>query len=268
VVVLHGSMETARSHLLLAEALADRFTVYLPDRRGRGMSGPHRPDHSVRTEVDDLHAVLAESDAHCAFGVSAGGLVVLEAVRTLPDISKVAVYEPALALDPGTHQAWLDRFDRELAQGKVGATMATSMYGLELAPAFLKVVPRRLLAALTETMMRREDKAAAPGDVTMRKLAPTIHYEGMLVSELAGTADAYRDVTADVLLLGGTKGLPFLKAGRDALEDALRHVTRVEIDGFDHGASSDPSATNSTGSTAKVAVIAREVARFLTASRS
>lgn len=30
VVLLHGSMETARSRLLLAEALADRFTVHLP----------------------------------------------------------------------------------------------------------------------------------------------------------------------------------------------------------------------------------------------
>ena len=73
VVILHGSMESARSHTLLAQALAGDFTVYLPDRRGRGMSGPHRPDHSVRTEVEDLQAVLAESGAQAAFGVSATG---------------------------------------------------------------------------------------------------------------------------------------------------------------------------------------------------
>jgi pimeloyl-ACP methyl ester carboxylesterase len=60
VVILHGSMESARSHTLLARALAGDFTVYLPDRRGRGLSGPHRPDHGVRTEVEDLQAVLAE----------------------------------------------------------------------------------------------------------------------------------------------------------------------------------------------------------------
>ena len=39
VVVLHGSMESARSHTLLAAALADDFTVYLLDRRGRGGAG-------------------------------------------------------------------------------------------------------------------------------------------------------------------------------------------------------------------------------------
>ena len=43
VVVLHGSNESAASHTQLAQALASEFTVYLPDRRGRGLSGPHRP---------------------------------------------------------------------------------------------------------------------------------------------------------------------------------------------------------------------------------
>ena len=61
VVVLHGSNESARSHIQLALALASEFTVYLPDRRGRGLSGPHRPDHSMRTEIEDLQAVVA----HC-----------------------------------------------------------------------------------------------------------------------------------------------------------------------------------------------------------
>jgi pimeloyl-ACP methyl ester carboxylesterase len=103
VVLLHGSMESARSHIGLAAALADAFTVYLPDRRGRGLSGPAGPDYGVRTEVEDLAAVLAESGAQLVFGVSAGGLVALEAARTLPAILKVAVYEPALLLTrPGT----------------------------------------------------------------------------------------------------------------------------------------------------------------------
>src|ERR1700747_2669692 len=144
VVIMHGSMESARSHTLLAQALAGDYTVYLPDRRGRGLSGPHRPDHSVRTEVEDLQAVLAESGAQMVFGVSAGGLVVLEAARTLPGIRKIAVYEPALAMDATRNTAWLERFDHEMASGKVAAAMITSMYGLELAPPFFKVIPRRL----------------------------------------------------------------------------------------------------------------------------
>ncbi|MGH3179986.1 MAG: alpha/beta fold hydrolase, partial [Streptosporangiaceae bacterium] len=217
VVIMHGSMESARSHTLLAGALADDFTVYLPDRRGRGMSGPHRPDHSVRTEVEDLQAVLAESGAQLVFGVSAGGLVVLEAARTLPGIRMIAVYEPALTMDATANTAWLQRFDRELADGKLAAAMITSMYGLELAPPFFKFMPRRLLASLTEKAMKSEDSKAAPDAITMRKLAPTSHYEGVLIAEMAGTVDAFRTVTADVLILGGSKGLPFLRPARDAL---------------------------------------------------
>jgi len=265
IVIMHGSMESARSHTLLAQALAGEFTVYLPDRRGRGMSGPHQPGHGVRTEVEDLQAVLAESGAQLAFGVSAGGLIILEAARTLTDLRKVAVYEPALVADAAPHFAWLKRFDQEMAGGDVAAAMITSMFGLHLAPSFLKVLPRFLDAATTEKSMKSEDRKAAPGDITMRKLAPTVHYEGALIAEMAGTTKAFRAVTADVLLLGGSKGLPFLRPARDALERSLPHGRRVEFPGLDHGATSDPSRTNPGGKPEAVAVVAREIQSFFAA---
>lgn len=40
LVIVHGAMQTSHSQLELAEALATDFTCYLPDRRGRGDSGP------------------------------------------------------------------------------------------------------------------------------------------------------------------------------------------------------------------------------------
>src|SRR6185437_7845601 len=180
----------------------------------------------------DLQAVLAESGAQMVFGVSAGGLAVLEAARTLPGVRMVAVYEPALAMDATRNTAWLERFDRELADGKLAAAMITSMYGLELAPPFFKIMPRRLLASLTEMAMKSEDSKAAPEAITMRKLAPTIHYEGVLIAEMAGTVGAFRTVTADVLILGGSKGLPFLKPARDALARTLPRSRRVEFPGL------------------------------------
>lgn len=259
VVVLHGSMESARSHTLLARALADDFTIYLPDRRGRGLSGPHRPDHAVRTEVEDLEAVLREAGATRAFGVSASGAVVLAAARALPVLTKIAVYEPALVADAAPHVAWLTRFDREVAEGNIAAAMITSMFGLELAPAVFKVMPRRLLASITEKLMKKEDRQAGPDDLTLRKLAPTVHYEGALIVELAGRFEAYRDVAAEVLLMGGSKGLSFLRPAREALADVLPRCRRVEFDGLDHGSSSDPSEINSTGSAEAVARIAAEV---------
>jgi pimeloyl-ACP methyl ester carboxylesterase len=262
VVLLHGSMESARSHTRLALALADAFTVYLPDRRGRGLSGPYPPGYGIRTELDDLQAVLAESGAELAFGVSAGGLVALEAARTLPAIRKVAVYEPALLMDASRHTGWLSRFDQEMAQGNVAAAMVTSMYGLELAPPIFKLMPRRLLESLTSMAMKSEDKKAASGEVTMRKLAPTVHYEGILLAEMAGTIATFAKVPADVLLLSGSKGLPFLKPTLEALAQTLPHSQRVEFPGLDHGGSSDASGTNPGGG--KPEIVAQEIRSFFT----
>ena len=51
--------------------------------------------------------------------------------------------------------------------------------------------------------MKSEDGKAGPDAVTMRQLAPTVRYEGLLLAETAGTLASFADVTADVLLLGG-----------------------------------------------------------------
>ncbi|MDP9320918.1 MAG: alpha/beta hydrolase [Chloroflexota bacterium] len=72
LIVLHGAMESSGSHLQLAEALAESFTVYLPDRRGRGMSGPYPARYSVSTDIEDMDALLAETGARYVFGRELG----------------------------------------------------------------------------------------------------------------------------------------------------------------------------------------------------
>ena len=258
LVLLHGSMESARSHTQLAQALADAFTVYLPDRRGRGLSGPYASDYSVRQEVDDLDALLTETGAHNVFGVSASGLVALEAARTLPAVHKIAVYEPAL-LTSKQRNDWLVRFDKEMAEGDVAAAMVTSMKGLQLAPPIVNIMPTRLLVAATNLALKSEDKKAVPGEITMRMLAPTLHYEGALIAEMTGAVERFRSVRADVLLLGGSKGLRLFQPGLDTLERVLPHARRVVFPGLDHGASADVSSRNRGG---KPDVVAAELRRF------
>ena len=248
VVVLHGAMESAQSHMQLAEALADAFTVYLPDRRGRGTSGPFGAHYSIQTEVDDLHALLSKTGAHNVFGVSAGGLIALQAALTLPAaIHTAALYEPALIVNHSISTAFLPRYDREMAKGKIAAALVTGMKGAQMGPPILNVMPRWLLESFSKTGMAQEDKTARPGDVTMRMLAPTLHYDFTLVAEMAETLERFRAVQADVLLLGGSKSPRYLKAALDALEKVLPHVQRIEFPGLDHGGSSDLSKTNRSG---------------------
>jgi pimeloyl-ACP methyl ester carboxylesterase len=257
-VLLHGSKESARSHLQLALALADAFTLYLPDRRGRGMSGPHGAGrgmsgphgagHGARAEVDDLAAVVAESGAQMVFAVSISAMIALEAARTRPAIRKVAAYEPALLMDRTAYTGWLSRFDQEMAEGRVDAALITSIRGFDLAPPMFRLMPRRLLEALTSKAMESEDKRAASGAVTMRKLAPTLHYEGVLLAEMAGTLGNFAELPAEVLLLGGDMKRPaFIRPAFEALARTLPRCQRAEFPGLDHGGSSDISSANRNG---------------------
>lgn len=99
VVLLHGAMESAQSHMQLAEALADTFTVYLPDRRGRGLSGPYSKDYSIQKDVEDMDALLTKTGTHNVFGVSSGAIIWLQAALTLPAIHKAAIFEPPLSIN-------------------------------------------------------------------------------------------------------------------------------------------------------------------------
>jgi pimeloyl-ACP methyl ester carboxylesterase len=265
LVLLHGSMQSAASHTVLATTLADAYTVYLPDRRGRGRSGPAGDDYGIATEVEDVRALLTHTGARNLFGVSSSGLIALQSALTLPIIDRIAVYEPALLLpghDPGL-TSWLPRFDREIAEGATAAALITSMIGLQLGPAVFNRMPRWLLEGFTNMALKSEDKKAAAGDVTMRKLAPTLHCEGQLIAEMAGPVERFRAVTQPVLLMAGSNGLAFIRPALDALQSALPEVQRVQFTGLDHGGCADASKANPKGRPEQVAP---ELRRFFSAA--
>jgi pimeloyl-ACP methyl ester carboxylesterase len=256
VVLVHGAMESAQSHMQLAEALSDTFTVYVIDRRGRGLSGPHGEDYSAQKEVEDLDALLTQTGTHNVFGVSAGGLIGLQAALTLPAIHKVALYEPAMSINGSVSTAFLTRYDREIAQDKVASALITGMKAAQMGPPVFNLMPRWLLESLTNMAMASEDKKAGSDDVTMRMLAPTLHYDFQLVAESEGMLESFKAMRAEVLLLGGSKSPAYLKVALDALEKVLPRVKRIEFPGLNHGASGN---SNRGGQPERVA---QEMRRF------
>jgi pimeloyl-ACP methyl ester carboxylesterase len=243
LILLHGAMVSARSFTRLAKALADAHTVYVPDRRGRGLSGPFGDGYSIEKEIEDLDALLARSGAHDFFGVSAGALIGLRAALSHPAMSRLALYEPALSVD-GSFAPSSTRMDREIADGDIAGALITGMKETQIGPPIFDVMPRPLLEAITRKSMKDEERKAAPGDVTMRMLAPTLHYDIELIQEMNGTLDSYRDVHASVLLLGGDKSPAWTRVALGALERVLPTVKRVEFPGLDHGGVTNPSDTN------------------------
>jgi hypothetical protein len=90
---------------------------------------------------------------------------------------------------------------------------------------------------MTRAMLAREGRPADDGYVPFRALAPTLHYDFAVVAEMSGSLETFRDVSAEVLLLGGSRSPAYLRDALASLEPILPRATRVELDGLDHAAS-------------------------------
>jgi pimeloyl-ACP methyl ester carboxylesterase len=102
LVLIGGAFSYRRypGQVKLAALLAAQFTVYNYDRRGRGDSGDTAP-YAVEREIEDLAAVIgaAGGRAH-VWGLSSGAVLALEAAAAGVPVSRLAVHEPPLVVDP------------------------------------------------------------------------------------------------------------------------------------------------------------------------
>ena len=237
LILLHGSMSSGAHHTELARLLSDAFTVFVPDRRGRGLSGPYRKGDELQQELEDVAALLEATGATNLWGLSSGACVALYAARTMRAIARVGIFEPPLVPDRAAAAAFLATFDDEMARGKVGEAMVTAMRGAEMGPGWFRALPKALTARLAMMGMAQEAKKPAGPYPTMRELSSTLHAEFAIVTESSGRLDDYRSIRADVLLMGGSKSPAFLKRALADLARVLPNARRVELEGLDHAAS-------------------------------
>ena len=235
VVLVHGSMLAAQHLTELAAALADEFTVIVPDRRGRGLSGPHGPDFGIEREVEDLQALMKEAGAARVFGLSSGALVALRTAAVTPAIEKLALYEPPLSVNGSVPVAWAARYRREIVAGRTAAALATVLKGLQVEPAF-NVVPRFALVPLLTLGLRAEQNK---NDVPMADLIPTMSADLGLVEQVADTTKDYAAVDAEVLLLEGSKSPAYFGLALDELSAVLPRSSRRVLPKLDHSAPTD-----------------------------
>jgi pimeloyl-ACP methyl ester carboxylesterase len=237
LILIHGGMKSSQDFMKLAAALRHAFTVYVMDRRGRGLSGPHGDRFSVDREVDDVQAIVDRTGARSLFGLSAGALVALRSARATPAVERVALYEPPLAIGGSTPKGWVARFEQELAGGMRAAALVTAMKGMQVVPAFVRL-PRFVLVPVLALVMRAQGDGDAE-DVAIRALVPTLRYDMQIVREMSDTLDDYRDLQARVLLLGGARSPGFFGVALDGLERTLPRVERVAFPGLGHDGPED-----------------------------
>jgi len=231
LILVHGGMKAAQHFSKLAHTLGKSFNVYVPDRRGRGMSGPQGQDFGVQREVEDMQALIAATGARFIFGLSSGALVSLRTALFTPALDHVALYEPPLSINGSAPTAWVPRFDREIAAGRLAAALVTALKGTGVDPMFARL-PRLVLAPVMAVALRARTRR--PDEVAIADLVPTQHFDVRIVRDMADTVPDYARLQARVLLLGGTRSPDYLSVALSELAAVLPHAQRVTLQGLTH----------------------------------
>jgi pimeloyl-ACP methyl ester carboxylesterase len=157
LVLVHGTAEDQARWIPILRPLAEHFTVYAIDRRGRNSSGDAET-YSIQDEVADILAIInATSEPVSLLGHSYGALCLMEAALRTNRLHKLVLYEPPFPLGKDIYQPGsIDRLEAILQQGDRAGVLATFLRDfLHLPPlemelvSYLPIWPARVAAAHT-----------------------------------------------------------------------------------------------------------------------
>ncbi|MGD0376699.1 MAG: alpha/beta hydrolase [Streptosporangiaceae bacterium] len=230
LVIVGGVLSDGSNYLHLAEALAEKYTVHVMERRGRPGSGPQCPGHSIQDECADLMAIATATGSRAAFGHSFGGLVVLEAARSQPIFDELFVYEPGVPLRGQLTAGWLDGYQQRLETGDRHGAFAWMVKNAGFAPRPLAVMPLwyvRLVLRLAIRGSRWE---------RMDHLLEANLVEHRLQAALdVPSLDRFATIAAHTVLIGGTKSPDAISGSLlDELASIIRGSTVAILPGLGH----------------------------------
>jgi len=93
----------------------------------------------------------------------------------------------------------------------------------------------------------------ADDEMSLKALISAMPYDIKIVLDSEGIIDNCKNLTADVLLLGGQKSRAYLKIALDELSSVLPQAKRIEFHGLGH------TAADNGG---KPEIVAKELQRF------
>jgi pimeloyl-ACP methyl ester carboxylesterase len=224
LILVGGALSTRADSAKLARLLADDFTVYSYDRRGRGDSGDTRP-YAVSREIEDLAAlIVAAGGSSRVYGKSSGASLALEAASRLGErITQLAIYEAPYSAAHGAAEEWKAfraQLDRLLAEDRRADAVIH----------FMKFVgaPDAAIAGMT----------SSPAWAGMQAMAPTLAYDNAVVGDDRSVpVDRVAKITASTLVMDGGASvatMPFMRPTADTLAETIPGARRRTIDGQDH----------------------------------
>jgi pimeloyl-ACP methyl ester carboxylesterase len=211
-----GSYRDFRPFPPPVEQLAEHFTVYVYDRRGRGAS-TDTPPYAIEREVDDLAALInAAGGSAFVYAFSSGGLLALHAAASGLAIPKLALFEPPI--EPTETPAGETDFTTELAQLVASGRRRDAVEYFHRGIG----VPDEIMAEMTP-----------PVWAALEAVAHTLVYDCRLSDAMS--LPVIRSVTIPTLLIDSQGSSPSITDSATAVATALPNSTHHHLPGDWHG---------------------------------
>jgi pimeloyl-ACP methyl ester carboxylesterase len=224
LMLVDGAMTTRSSGTKpeLAKGLAQHFTVYSYDRRGRGDSGDTQP-YAVEREIEDIEVLIDEAGGSAfLYGHSSGACLAMEATVALGDkVGKLAMYEAPYNDDPQARKRWAEyikNLEEALASGRRGDAVALFM-------AYVGMPATQI-----------EGMRHAPFWGGMEAIAPTLAYDhvGIMGNDGSIPIDRAARVRVPTLQVSGGASPSFMLDTAKTLTKTIPHATLKTLEGQTH----------------------------------
>ena len=220
VILVVGAFNERATGAPLAAQLAEHFTVFNYDRRGRGESGDGTL-YAIEREIEDLAALIAEAGGSSSvFGYSSGAVLTLKAAASGLAISRLALYEPPFLVGNGFPQRAQDisvRLTELLSSGHRGD--AVELYQTEIVG-----IPAEIVAQFRH----------APFRPALENIAHTLVYDATILGEMPALAEQLPSITLPTLVISGGDSPAFLRKATQAVADALPNAQHRSLPGQTH----------------------------------
>lgn len=217
LVITHGSVSTSEQWIPATGHLAEHFTCYVLDRRGRGRSGDARA-YDISTEVADIAAMMAVAGpgAHL-FGHSYGAVCTLAYAETHSLDGTLVLFEPPLNVNGPVAGEGLSSYRALIAVGDLDAAFEFALVN------FVRIPPEEVPAVRQTPLW---DQCVA--------LTPTWTRELEQIDAQGADLRRYASIGARTHVIAGTATTPFLLTSARSLVDAIPGATITELPEMNH----------------------------------